>query len=56
MNRANRDRRIHKRPGSWDRRGGRQVRALNPDKGKKIAHGRALWKANAPKKETESTA
>lgn len=48
MNRVSSNRRKSKRPGSFERRGGQQTRALNPKKGARIARNRALWKENAP--------
>lgn len=46
MNRASTDRRVSKREGSKDRRGRQQIRALNPEKGKRIARARRIWKEN----------
>lgn len=44
-NRASRDRRNEKRPGSWDRRGGQKVRAPRPPKAVALTrHARKVWK------------
>jgi hypothetical protein len=47
-NRASRDRRNEKRPGSWDRRGAQRVRAPRPPKAVALTrHARKVWKENA---------
>ena len=47
MNRAPRDRRDSKRPGSFERRGSQLVRALNPRKAARVRTNRRLWRENA---------
>lgn len=49
MNRAPKDRRITRRPGSPERRGNQQVRGgQNLQKAARIRENRRLWKANEP--------
>ena len=48
MNRASRDRRDEKRPGSMDRRGRQMVRVkFNHSKAKRIRDNRRAWRENA---------
>ena len=50
MNRQLKDRRISKRVGAWDRRGGKRTRqGPNPSRARRVAKARRLWKENAQK-------